>query len=227
MIHGNYGYVYMIRCKVTNKLYIGQHKGKLDRKYWGSGVWIKRAIKKYGVENFERTILDCCDNQEELNRSEIAYISLYRKLWSPGLYNIADGGYRPSSYHIAALVKGAKENPPWKGVKKSDEHLRKMREGIKKYYSEHPEEGKRLGEIRKGQKRTKEQCERMSAAQTGKKKTYKNGVHHKAKKVRCIETGIIYISAADAERTTGFGRGISLNCSGYAKSCHGYHWEYV
>lgn len=50
----------------------------------------------------------------------------------------------------------------------------------------------------------------------------------RGKKVRCIETGIIYCSTREAERQTGCAHThISNVCKGRARTCGGYHWEYV
>lgn len=49
-----------------------------------------------------------------------------------------------------------------------------------------------------------------------------------SKRVRCIETGIIYESMAQAERETGLSHGnIAKCCKGKLKTCGGYTWEYV
>lgn len=49
-----------------------------------------------------------------------------------------------------------------------------------------------------------------------------------AKKVLCIETGVIYDSVRQAERETGLAEsGISSCCQGRYKTCGGLHWEYV
>ena len=50
-------YVYEITNKINNKKYIGKHTARLiNNKYYGSGLAIKRAIKKYGKENFKKEI---------------------------------------------------------------------------------------------------------------------------------------------------------------------------
>lgn len=49
-----------------------------------------------------------------------------------------------------------------------------------------------------------------------------------SKKVRCIETGIVYESTREVERKTGLNHsGICMCCRGEYKTCGGYHWEYV
>lgn len=48
------------------------------------------------------------------------------------------------------------------------------------------------------------------------------------KKVRCIETGVVYPSIKAAARHTGFHHtAISLCCDGRQKKTHGTHWEYA
>ena len=50
------------------------------------------------------------------------------------------------------------------------------------------------------------------------------------KKVLCVETGIIYDSAVDAQKQTGLPKqSISRCCNGtkYYKTVGGYHWQYV
>lgn len=48
------------------------------------------------------------------------------------------------------------------------------------------------------------------------------------KKVLCLETGIIYESAAEASKQTGISRcGIGACCRGQQKTAGGFHWEFV
>jgi len=63
----------MYSNKINGKIYIGKHETKdLDDKYMCSGVYLYRAIKKYGVENFDKTILYVFDNEYDMNSKEIA-----------------------------------------------------------------------------------------------------------------------------------------------------------
>lgn len=50
--------IYQITNNINGKIYIGKHETfKIDDNYFGSGIKIQAAIKKYGLENFTKTIL--------------------------------------------------------------------------------------------------------------------------------------------------------------------------
>ena len=59
--------IYEIKNKVNGKLYIGQHSSDELGSYWGSGKLLKYAINKYGIDNFERSIIERCSTKYELN----------------------------------------------------------------------------------------------------------------------------------------------------------------
>ena len=49
-----------------------------------------------------------------------------------------------------------------------------------------------------------------------------------SKKVRCIETGVIYESLTEASRQTSIAvSSISECCNGKRKTAGGFHWEYI
>ena len=85
------GFVYMTTCKINNKKYIG--KCRYDRindhrKYLGSGVELKKDIKKYGKENFYRTILAEVEGDKLLEEVEENFIKEYKAVESDEFYNL-------------------------------------------------------------------------------------------------------------------------------------------
>ena len=86
-------YIYRITNKINGKTYIGQHKYKnLNDNYMGSGRLIIKAIKKYGVGNFEKEILEFDIPDVDLaNDWEQMYI-LFERAKGKAEYNIANGG---------------------------------------------------------------------------------------------------------------------------------------
>ena len=88
-----YGFIYITTNHVNGKKYIGQKKYvKGWEEYLGSGIHLKRAIKKYGASNFSREIIEECDSKEQLDIREIYWIDYYDAVNSKNYYNIANGG---------------------------------------------------------------------------------------------------------------------------------------
>ena len=65
------------------------------------------------------------------------------------------------------------------------------------------------------------------------KQNINHGTHNErvakalSKKVKCIETGVVYESTMDVERKLGLTHSnICKCCKGKLKTCGGYHWEY-
>lgn len=89
-----YGYVYKTTNLINGKCYIGQHQAsKFEfNRYIGSGTYLKKAIKKYGKENFRCELLETCDSQNELDDCEEKWISFYNAVESKSFYNIDAGG---------------------------------------------------------------------------------------------------------------------------------------
>jgi len=90
--------IYQVKNKINEKPYIGysmkfnSSEDFLQNNFWGSGLLIKKAIKKYGIENFERKVLlKNISDFKELNRYEILWIQK-KNTKTPNGYNITDGG---------------------------------------------------------------------------------------------------------------------------------------
>lgn len=97
--------IYLTKNLVNGKMYIGQDT-KDNLEYLGSGVAIRHAIKKYGKQNFSKTILvDKIDNIVLLNYWESFYISLFNAQENEAFYNIAAGGFNTISRPIYQFDK--------------------------------------------------------------------------------------------------------------------------
>lgn len=86
--------MYYIVYKTTNiingKFYIGAHRtNNLSDSYLGSGVALKSAIKKYGIENFVREIVHIAADEHEMFLVEEKLIS---ENMGENCYNIMPGG---------------------------------------------------------------------------------------------------------------------------------------
>jgi hypothetical protein len=63
--------IYQTINKLNGKIYLGKHQTENPNDaYLGSGVALRNAIKKYGVENFEKIILFDFDTEQEMNEKE-------------------------------------------------------------------------------------------------------------------------------------------------------------
>lgn len=89
--------IYCYRNKVNGKLYVGQAKNlkrrfvnfqNMNRRY--AGQIIDNARKKYGIENFDYSILTHCP-VEELNYWEAFYVERLKTV-TPYGYNMTNGG---------------------------------------------------------------------------------------------------------------------------------------
>lgn len=84
--------VYKTTNLVNGKIYIGQHQTyDLNDGYLGSGILLKRAIEKYGAENFKREILFECSSVEEMNAKEAELVN-EEFLKRDDVYNLKEGG---------------------------------------------------------------------------------------------------------------------------------------
>ena len=63
--------IYKITNNLNGYIYIGKHQTEhKDDLYMGSGKYLWRAYKKYGMENFTKTILEECSSEKEMNQRE-------------------------------------------------------------------------------------------------------------------------------------------------------------
>ena len=90
------GYIYKITNKIDNKTYVGQTIQDVEARWKdhlkkGSNCrYLKSAINKYGIDNFEFKLV-CITFDNQLDDMEIKYIEQYNSL-VPNGYNLRMGG---------------------------------------------------------------------------------------------------------------------------------------
>ena len=85
-------YIYVITNLIDGKSYVGQHTtSNLNDKYFGSGTYLRRAIRLHGRDNFVKSDLYFAFVDEELNEREEYFIRLLKTHRSEGGYNITFG----------------------------------------------------------------------------------------------------------------------------------------
>ncbi len=126
----NYGYIYLVTDLRNGLKYVGQHLGKFNSRYFGSGLIIKRTVKKYGEINFKVEAIDFCLNQEELNEQEIFWIRKYACLWPKG-YNLIIGAHGSGIKNETTKDRISKALI---GKKHSKEHIKNNRRAMLKAF---------------------------------------------------------------------------------------------
>lgn len=130
-----YGIIYCYKNKVNGKCYIGQTvneaKRKRDHRCAANNGSVKgsvfhSAIRKYGYDSFEYTILHSKKTKEELNVLEQIEIEKHNTL-SPFGYNLKSGGKQRTKLSKTSYDKN-KESciKRWSSKEEHDKHIKNM-----------------------------------------------------------------------------------------------------
>lgn len=141
-----YHYVYKITNLLDGRIYIGIHStDNLEDKYMGSSIPLYKDIKKFGIENFKKEILEFCPNRDVLlnrekelvddnfvKRKDTYNINLGGCTTTTGLVPVRDKGGqtfmtrvddpRYISGELVHVIKGIKYNFSEKELKRRSEH---------------------------------------------------------------------------------------------------------
>lgn len=185
-----YHYTYKIINLVNNKIYIGKHStNDLDDGYMGSGISIKNAIKKYGIDNFSKEILNFYNSSEEaLNAEKLLVTPEF--VDNRNNYNMRSGGigcaymseevrnkisetlkiyYKDHPQSEETRLKKsekAKNNQAFAGHKHSEESKQKIRlKSIGRYHSEESKQKMRLKAL--GHKLSEESKQKIRESKKG------------------------------------------------------------
>lgn len=138
-------YIYKTTNLLNGKIYIGKriYRKRDDNWYLGSGVYLNRAIKKYGREHFKKKILEWCKDKVHLCKREIYWIKQLNATNKEIGYNLSlggDGGNvgEEAYIKIGNKLRGKKKSKEFgekvfkalKGKPKSKEHNEKVRQAL-------------------------------------------------------------------------------------------------
>lgn len=167
-----YYFIYETTNIINGKKYRGYHgTSDINDGYLGSGPILKKAIKKYGKENFVREILEFCSSIDEVAEKEKIYVN---KEWvkNKETYNLQIGGRYGHNGNLSddarkKIIHWNKKNPL------NEESKKKQSDQLKKIW-EDPEKSKKLREgnkgKNKGRKHSPESCKNMSESHKGPRK---------------------------------------------------------
>jgi group I intron endonuclease len=160
--------IYLIRNTVNGKVYVGQTRLLLKRRWGGhknaanrgNGAYLYQSMRKHGWDKFEVLPLFHAFSAEYLDDLERYFISLFRSNEGQFGYNATSGGLSQGTPTQAAIEKNRLAHL---GRKSSPETREKIRRAIT---------GKRWSEEArarwKGHKKSEETRRRMGAARLGK-----------------------------------------------------------
>lgn len=197
----------------NGKCYVGMTRYTMERRAKGGSNYIRshafyNAIQKYGWDNFIHEVLESGLSFEEACEKERYYIKKFHSLTTENGYNLDDGG---KANHTVSEETRRKLSEKRRGIKmppRSEEARR------------------RLSLALTGRKFTPEHCANISRAKSGPAYSGKNNSH--PRKVRCVETGVVFDTIKEAgEFKGGSSKNIISCCRGRLKTSGGYHWEYV
>lgn len=188
-IDRKYNYVYKLTNLVNGKIYIGVHRtDNLNDGYMGSGNLLAKAKNKYGINNFEKEIIEFFPTYKEALNAERKLVTV-EFINEKNNYNLKEGGYGTCklSKEISELRKKMWSDPEFRKrvvtldfrKRKSDNIKNWIRNNPEKHaekmekINKNPEKIAKMAEKHRGMKRSEKAKKNMS---DGMKAAYlKNG----------------------------------------------------
>lgn len=202
--------IYKITCTINNKVYIGQTSGTLKHRFYQhvnkeSGcIKLKRAIEKYGKENFTIEEIDIASDKETALQKEAHYIKQYKSNNIKYGYNILANGYSSYSTKKVYCIE----------TKETFETVLLAAKVMNVCPSF-------MAAVCRGNKSTVR----------GLHFTYCYDIErepYNAKKIICVETGKVFNSLIDASRVIcKDSSALSVALKKPHRTCGGFHWKYL
>ena len=168
--------IYKIINKTNNKVYIGQSTN-IKKRFKEHNFYISnnikyplyKAIRKYGLHNFEFIIIEVINDRKELDQKEQYWLDNYQSYLPEKGYNLASTAGSKKNYKVSqeTRLKMAKAK---KGKKHSEETKNKISKSNKGKHILSEEHKLKLSESHKGKIVSKETREKLSKSHKGKKR---------------------------------------------------------
>lgn len=223
--------IYKVTNKINNKKYIGQSKNieqrLKDHKLVSreKNILLKRALIKYGVQNFDYEVIEICD-LEKLDEREIYWINKLKPE-----YNLDKGGKGSLGHAVTPETRKILKEKGKEFWNNLDEETKKkiINQNLKRPKIGHKvseETRKKLRQHNLGKKQSKETIEKRKQTMIEKKKKgyVQTNCSHK-KKVICIETGEIFNSLKEAIDKYNLST-LCGHLKGRYETCKGKHYKY-
>lgn len=241
----------------SGKVYIGitcqspERRWRHDGSGYRENKRLMNAIKKYGWQNFKHEVLFQGLSKDEACQKEIELIAAHKSHEFRYGYNQSLGGEHGELAEESKQAIREKIAELWKsdeyrehmsrahigqrtslGKKMSDESRTKVSDAVRERCKD-PEYRARLSSSAK--KRTTQERMRAIGKIAWENEDSRNkiiasrvGNHYRAKRVLCVETGVVYPSTKDAAKHLGVAREtIGQVCRGKRETTHGYHWRFA
>ena len=149
----NKWYIYKITNLLNGKNYIGKRRHQdsdtpLQERYMGSGRLIKQAIKKYGLQNFKKEILDdLIETNQDAALKEVVWIAFYKEIGGAN-YNLCyginskRGDFLTEKESFKEFVKDPSNQEKYEAVIEDLKQIIENDKGLTSFYDEW-EEGKK------------------------------------------------------------------------------------
>lgn len=212
------------------RVYIGITSLPVQRR-WQGGMGYRynthfyNAILKYGWDNFSHEVLVSDISKEEAEAKEIELIARYDSTNPQKGYNHDFGGSsvgrmsEETRRKISESTKG--EKSCHYGKHHSESTKLKMSIAAKNRPPMSAETRRKIGEAERGDKH-------WTNGRTFSEEHRKRLGESHRKPIVCVETGVVYGSALDAQNLTGINKGnITSCCSGKRKTAGGFCWRYA
>lgn len=167
-----YYFIYSITNQINNKQYVGFHAtNDLNDDYMGSGIAFHRALKKYGLENFEKEILENCNelNWREKEKFWVKKLDTYRKGYNMTLGGEGTLGLKLSDNAKQKIAKSKTGNKIPNNVRKKISHSLMGRSTWNKDQNLSEEHKEKISKANKGRIKSQEEILKLSEAKKGSK----------------------------------------------------------